>query len=157
MAKINNRTQAILENMIVGKFEDKRKALVEEIDATKNRDYEIIAENKERCKDSIVRVVEKAQNDITKLLKVAGLEIGSGCSDSSLHFVCLLTPYGEIRSDWKGYIKPIENKSGRLETLEQELKTLLTKCKKATDELILRASLGCKYNDVMEFINNLEV
>jgi hypothetical protein len=155
MAKINNKTQAILENMIVGKFEDKRKALVEEIEAIKERDYEITTENKEKCKDSIVRVVEKAQNDIAKLLKVAGLEIASRYSGP--HFVCLLNSDGEIRSDWKGYIKPIEKKSGRLATLEQELETLLAKCKKSMDELVLRASLGCKYDDVMEFINNLEV
>jgi hypothetical protein len=155
MAKINNKTQAILENMIVGKFEDKRKALVEEIEAIKERDYEITTENKEKCKDSIVRVVEKAQNDIAKLLKVAGLEIVSRYSGS--HFVCLLNSDGEIRGNWKDYIKPIEKKSGRLATLEQELETLLAKCKKAMDELVLRASLGCKYNDVMEFINNLEV
>lgn len=157
MAKINNKTQAILENMIVGKFEDGRKALIEEIDAIKNRDYEIATENKEKCKDSIVRVVEKAQNDITELLKVAGLEIRSRYNNNP-HFVCLLNYDGEIRSDWKGSIKPIEKKkSGRLATLEQELETLLAKRKRAMDELVLRASLGCKYDDVMEFINNLEV
>jgi vacuolar-type H+-ATPase subunit I/STV1 len=156
MAKINNKTQAILENMIVGKFEDKRKALVEEIDAIKNRDYEITTENKEKCKDSIVRVVEKAQNDIAKLLKTCGLEIGHKFYEGE-HFTYLVDSDGEIKSNWKEYIRPIAKKSAKQEALEQELETLLAKCKKAMDELILRASLGCKYSDVMEFINNLEV
>lgn len=156
MAKINNKTQAILEDMIVSKFGDKRKALVEEIESIKERDGEIANENKDKCKDSIIRVVEKAQNDIAKLLKVAGLELGNKYS-SVLHFECLLNSNGELRSDWKGYIKPIVKKSMRLAALEQELDALLAKCKKAMDELVLRASLGCKYDDVMEFINNFEV
>lgn len=156
MAKINNKTQAILEDMIVSKFEDKRSALVKEIDEIRERDYEIATENKEKCKDSIVRVIEKAQNDIAKLLKVAGLEVWNRYSGP--HFYCLLNSDGELRSDWKGYIKPIaKKKSMRLAALEKELDELLAKCKKAMNELVLRANLGCKYDDVMEFINNLEV
>jgi len=156
MAKINNKTQAILENMIVGKFEDKRKALVEEIDAIKERDNEINNENKDKCKDSILRVVDKAQDDIAKLLKTAGLELRSKYTDRECHFTRLFDS-GELEHDWKDYVKPIAKKSERLTKLEQELDALFAKCKKAMDELVLRASLGCKYDDVMEFINNLEV
>lgn len=156
MAKINNKTQEILENMIVCKFEDKRSALVEEIDAIKKRDSEITNENKDKCKDSIIRVVEKAQNDITKLLKTAGFELRNKYHNRECHFTRMFDS-GELEHDWKDYIKPIAKKDERLTALERELEALIAKCKKAMDELVLRASLGCKYDDVMEFINNLEV
>lgn len=155
MAKINNKTQAILEDMIISKFEDKRSALVKEIDEIKERDYELATENKDKCKERICQYVEHADELIHKVLKTAGLEIGSRYSGP--HFVCLLDSDGELRSDWKGYIKPIAKKSERLAALEKELDELLAKCKKAMNELVLRANLGCKYDDVMEFINNLEV
>jgi hypothetical protein len=156
MAKINNKTQAILENMIVGKFEDKRKALVEEIEEIKKRNQEIADENKDKCKDFICQYMEHANELIHKILKTAGLEVGGKYYYSS-HAVCLFDSDGALKSDWKDYVRPIAKESERLTKLEQELDVLLFKCKKAMNELVLRASLGCKYDDVMEFINNLEV
>lgn len=157
MAKINQRTQHILESMIVDKFKEKRNALSSELDAINERNSEIVRENKDKSRESIVRAINKAQEDITKVLKNAGLEIYRRYYGS--HFVNLLDDDGELKSNWKEYIRPISNKgkSAKQQSLEEDLEELDTKRRKAMDELVLRASFGCKYNDVMEFINNLEV
>ena len=157
MAKIDKRTQGILESMIVDKFKEKRAALSYELDAIKERNSEIVKENKDKCRDTIIRVMTKAQEDIVKTLKNAGLKIdGRYYAD---HIVCMFNSDGELRSDWKDYIKPIasKSKSARQSALEEDLEELDAKCRKAMDELVLRASLGCKYNEVMEFVNNIEV
>lgn len=155
MAKINNRTQAILENMILSRFEDRRSALVKEIDEINERNQEIAEENKDKCKEFICQYMEHANELIQKVLKTAGLEIHRYNTN---HAVCLFySTSGKLDDNWKRYIRPIEKKSERMAALKQELDALLAKRKKAMDELVLRASLGCKYDDVMEFINNLEV
>lgn len=157
MAKIDKRTQHILESMIVDKFKEKRAALSSELDAIKERNSEIVKENKDKCRETIVRAMSKAHDDIVKALKNAGLEMGGRYY--GIHLVNMFNSDGELRSDWRDCIKPIasKSKSARQQSLEGDLKELDTKCRKAIDELVLRASLGCKYNDVMEFINNLEV
>lgn len=154
MAKINNTTQYILKNLILDKFKEKREALSSEIDAIKKRNYEINEENKDKCKESIIRVMRKAHDDVTKLLKIGGLEIGGqyhGTHLTSL-FYC-----GKLRDNWKEYIQPIVKKGAKQLLLEKDLTELDTKCRKAMDELVLRANLGCKYDEVVSFINNLEV
>lgn len=156
MSKINTRTQNILESMILEKFEEKREALESELDAITKRDREIVKENTEKCKDAIVCVVDKASNDIVKLLKTAGLEIGHKYYDCN-HFVCLFNSDGKLKENWKDYIRPIAEKSKRQQSLEEDLEEHTSKCKKAINELVLRVTLGCKYNDVVDFINNLEV
>lgn len=155
MTKIDKRTQYILENMIVDKFKKKRAALSSELDAIKERNSEIVKENKDKCRETLIRVIKKAQDDIIKALKNAGLEIGGRYYAN--HIVCMFNADGELRSDWKDSIRPIASKSERQQHLEEDLEELDTKCRKAIDELVLRASLGCKYNDVMEFLDNLEV
>lgn len=155
MAKIDKRTQGILESMIVDKFKDKRNVLSSELDAIKERDRVIISENKDKCRDSIVRVMCKAQNDIMKILKNAGLEIGNGYDCSNI--ICLFDCDCELRKNWDRNVIPIAKKNPRQLYIEENLKELDNKRRKAIDELVLRATLGCKYNEVMDFINNLEV
>lgn len=156
MAKINQRTQHILESMIVNKFSEKRNALAKELDAIKERDCEIANENMDKCKDFICRYMEHADELIHKALKTAGLEIGSRYYYGG-HAICLFDSDCKLKSNWKEYVRPIAKKDAKRKEVEQKLDELTTKCRKAMDELILRASLGCKYDDVMKFINNLEV
>ena len=155
MARINNTTQYILKNMILDKFKAKRDVLSSELDAIKKQNYEIANENKDKSRESIVRIMDKAQDDIVKILKSAGLEIDGGYRGA--HPLCLFDSKGKLQCNWKDYLHPIGNKNKKLQSLEEDMKELDDKCRKAMDELVLRATLGCKYDDVMEFINNLEV
>lgn len=156
MAKINNRTQDILMSMVANKFSEKRNAINFELDEIKNRNAEILKENKEKVKERIQQVMDKAQEDVLKLLKTAGFKLGGRYRTNSI-FTLFNSDDGKLSYYWYEYISSTASKSKRQEELEADLNTLDEKCRRAMDELVLRANLGCKYDDVMEFINNLEV
>lgn len=156
MAKINNRTQDILMSMVANKFSEKRDALNSELDEIKNRNAEIYRENRDKVKERIQQVMDKAQEDILKLLKTAGIKLGGRYHTNSI-ITLFNNDDGKIGHYWYEYISSVTPKSKHQEELEADLNTLDEKCKRAMDELVLRANLGCKYDDVMEFINNLEV
>lgn len=160
MARLNNDAREILCNMVSGKASEKRAALVAELDGLEqalNNDYK---KRLEAARPKIDEAIQDARKKINDILTTYELQFGSQRYEHDVYNINDIIDCGGnlIKpSLLVNYIRPVKEASNkRREGLKQDIEDLDAKVAKAKQEILLRAALGMKYDEVVGIINSFE-
>lgn len=160
MARLNSDAREILCNMVTEKAGEKRSALVSEldkIDASLESDYKkrLAAASKK-----LERVIESTNEQVADVLATYGLQWGRKTYGNGSHNIeDILNDDGTLKSRLDGYIKPVEADGAtkrRRENLSKDIADLDAKVAKAKQEILLRAALGMKYDEIVAIVNRFQ-
>lgn len=155
MARLNNDARGILCDMVDQKAEDTRKKLAETLTII-NR--EIDASYKERVKAArkeIELMIPTINTGIDRILKKHKLEWKTNMYNDSVYTFENIFMNGNLKNDiyLYDYFSDEEKKPNRKLLVEAQLKDLDARVAKAKQEILLRAALGMKYNEVVAIVN----
>lgn len=160
MARLNSDAREILCNMVTEKASGKRSALVAEldgIDASLHKEYKKRLAN---ARAEIDRVVHCAQNKINTILGDYRLQWKAKRYGNGFYNIgCIISDNGELTSNLEVYIAPpdpAKEAVKRRENLKQDIEELDAAVAKAKQEILLRAALGMKYDEVVGIINSFQ-
>lgn len=160
MARLNNDAREILCNMVTERAGEKRSALVSEldkIDASLESDYR---KRLAAARVKIDEVIAAARNKIDTILAAHRLQWhGKTYGNGSFTIEDILNDDGTLKSRLDGYIKPVEEGGAskkRRENLSRDIADLDAKVAKAKQEILLRAALGMKYDEIVAIVNRFQ-
>lgn len=160
MARLNSDAREILCQMVTERAKEKREALVAEldgIDASLENDYK----KRLACASKkLAGVIDRASEEVAKVLVTYGLKWGTKRYGSGVHNIDSIidSDNGKLKSDLDDYIKPVKETvtPKRRDNLKEDIDQLDAKVAKAKQEILLRASLGMKYDEVVAIVNGFE-
>ena len=162
MARITEATRGLLRQKILEKSQDKRDALVGEIEKLADC---IDAESdkiKAKAIDRIKKEFDTFNKNVASILKGYGLKwrLQYSYDYTVKDIIAVSSGKAYIKSDAGGMFERINDgkdaASNRLDNLRIDLKELDRKRSKACDDIELRVALGAKFDEVVELINNLQ-
>lgn len=159
MARLNSDAREILCQMVTERASEKREALVAELDgldASLENDYK----KRLACASKkLVGIIDHASEEVDKVLATYGLQWGSKRYGSGAYNIgSIIGDDGKLKPDQDDYIKPIKETvtSKRRDGLKEDINQLDAKVAKAKQEILLRAALGMKYDEVVAIVNSFE-
>lgn len=161
MARLNSCAREILCQMVIEKASEKRSTLVtelEKINANIEDDYK---RRLAAVRVKIDEAIRYAYNKIDIILTENWLTWGKSRYGSGQKYTINDILRGnELKSvkELAEYIKSVETAttSKRMAALKQNIADLDTKVTKAKQEILLRAALGMKYDEVVAIVNGFE-
>jgi len=156
MARLNNDAREILCNMVTEKAGAKRKKLVETIDAIDNETKASYDERVKEARKEIEAILPAFKSGIDRILSKHKLGWKSCRYGDERYTFDDVFSDGDLRADLHNYFSDGERKSNRRLLAETQLKDLDARIAKAKQEILLRAALGMKYDEVVSIINSFQ-
>lgn len=160
MARLNNDAREILCNMVTEKAGEKRSALVSELDKI---DASLESDYKKRLAAARVKIDEAIHcvcDKIDTILTAHRLQWGRKTYGNGPHTIeDILNDDGTLKSRLEGYIRPAEEVGAskkRRENLSRDIEDLDAKVAKAKQEILLRAALGMKYDEIVAIVDRFQ-
>lgn len=156
MARLNNDARGILCSMIEQRAEAKRKQLTDRLTAIDNERAESYEERVEAARKEIELMIPTIKIGIDRILQKHKLGWSVGrYSDEPCTFEDIFDD-GELRKDLTRYFSNLDGEPNRRKLVKQQLDQLDAAVAKAKQEILLRAALGMKYDEVVGIINGFQ-
>lgn len=161
MARITQQTRHVLRMKVHEAAEAKRKVIADEYSALDRRIDERIAESKVKALKEINKELAQFESTVDNILAKHGLKFGKRYSNSQ-HCVYSLLDYKDgrttIESCASSYLvcDGMDKDKVRHDELKQKLEDIDKAIDKACFDIEFRISLGAKFNEVLDLINNLK-
>lgn len=154
MARLNNDTREILCRMVNEKAEAKRKQLTDRLEKLDDERSESYKERVKAARKEIELMVPTIKIGIDRILKKnkLGWKISYGRKQT---FEDIFID-GELKKSLTVYFSNLESESNRRKLVNQQLEQLDEAVAKAKREILLRASLGMKYDEVVAVVNGFK-
>lgn len=156
MARLNNDAREILCNMVTEKAEAKRKKLTEDLIAV---DEECYADYKARlasAREELEYLVASINHEIDRIFRKHKLEWKVCRYNDDRHTFEDIFSDGKLKRDIDDYIGNAAKIPNRRLLVETQLKDLDARVAKAKQEILLRAALGMKYDEVVAIVNGFQ-
>lgn len=155
MARLNNDAREILCRMMNDKAEAKRKQLTDELTKLDDKRSESYEERVKAARKEIELMIPTIKIGIDRILQKNKLGWKKYYSNKDYTFEEIFDD-GELRKDLTRYFSNLESESNRRKLVNQQLKQLDEAVAKAKREILLRAALGMKYDEVVAVVNGLK-
>ena len=155
MARLNNDAREILCRMVNDKAEAKRKQLTDELTKLDDKRSESYEERVKAARKEIELMIPTIKIGIDRILQKNKLGWKKYYSNKDYTFEEIFDD-GELRKDLTRYFSNLESESNRRKLVNQQLKQLDEAVAKAKREILLRAALGMKYDEVVAVVNGLK-
>ena len=155
MARLNNDAREILCRMMNDKAEAKRKQLTDELTKLDDKRSESYEERVKAARKEIELMIPTIKIGIDRILQKNKLGWKKYYSNKYYTFEEIFND-GELRKDLTRYFSNLESESNRRKLVNQQLKQLDEAVAKAKREILLRAALGMKYDEVVAVVNGLK-
>lgn len=154
MARLNNDTREILCRMVNEKAEAKRKQLTDRLEKLDEERSESYKERVKAARKEIELMVPTIKIGIDRILQKnkLGWKISYGRKQT---FEDIFID-GELKESLTGYFSNLESESNRRKLVNQQLEQLDEAVDKAKREILLRAALGMKYDEVVAVVNGFK-
>lgn len=156
MARLNNDAREILCNMVTQKAEAKRNQLVMRLTDLDNERSESYEERVKRARHDIELMIPTIRIGIDRILQKHKLGWKTCRYGDGEHTFEDIFDDGELRKDLTGYFSNLEGEPNRRKLVKQQLEQLDAAVAKAKQEILLRAALGMKYDEVVGIINGFQ-
>ena len=155
MARLNNDAREIMCRMVNDKAEAKRKQLTDELTKLDVKRLESYKERVNAARKEIELMIPTIKIGIDRILKKNKLGWKKYYSDEYYTFEDIFND-GELSKDLTRYFSNLESESNRRKLVNLQLKQLDEAVAKAKREIILRAALGMKYDEVVAVVNGFK-
>ena len=155
MARLNNDAREILCRMMNDKAEAKRKQLTDELTKLDDKRSESYEERVKAARKEIELMIPTIKIGIDRILQKNKLGWKKYYSNKDYTFEEIFDD-GELRKDLTRYFSNLESESNRRKLVNQQLKQLDEAVAKAKREILLRAALGMKYDEVVAVVNGFK-
>ena len=157
MARLNNDAREILCNMVTDKAKVKRKALTDElahVEDVEDRDYRKRLDRAGKELDLLAKSIDTTIKDIFFRLGLEWREVRYGAGRHTFEDIF---NNGMLTEDLSTYIGDKDGgKSARHKALKDDIEELDAAVAKAKQEILLRAALGMKYDEVVAIVNSFQ-
>ena len=155
MARLNNDAREILCRMMNDKAEAKRKQLTDELTKLDDKRSESYEERVKAARKEIELMIPTIKIGIDRILQKNKLGWKKYYSNKDYTFEEIFDD-GELRKDLTRYFSNLESEPNRRKLVNLQLKQLDEAVAKAKREILLRAALGMKYDEVVAVVNGLK-
>ena len=155
MARLNNDAREILCRMMNDKAEAKRKQLTDELTKLDDKRSESYKERVKAARKEIELMIPTIKIGIDRILHKNKLGWKKYYSDKDYTFEDIFDD-GELSKDLTSYFSNLESEPNRRKLVNLQLEQLDEAVAKAKREILLRAALGMKYDDVVAVVNGFK-
>lgn len=155
MARLNNDAREILCRMVNEKAEAKRKQLTDELTKLDDKRSESYEERVKAARKEIELMIPTIKIGIDRILKKNKLGWKKYYSNKDHTFEDIFDD-GELSKDLTSYFSNLESEPNRRKLVNLQLKQLDEAVAKAKREILLRAALGMKYDEVVAVVNGFK-
>ena len=155
MARLNNDAREILCGMVNEKADAKRKQLTDELTKLDDKRSESYEERVKAARKEIELMIPTIKIGIDRILQKNKLGWKKYYSNKDYTFEDIFDD-GELSKDLTRYFSNLESESNRRKLVNQQLKQLDKAVAKARREILLRAALGMKYDEVVAVVNGFK-
>lgn len=155
MARLNNDAREILCRMVNDKAEAKRKQLTDELTKLDDKRSESYKERVKAARKEIELMIPTIKIGIDRILQKNKLGWKECYSDKDYKFDDIFVD-GELSKDLTRYFSNLESEPNRRKLVNLQLKQLDEAVAKAKREILLRAALGMKYDEVVAVVNGFK-
>ena len=155
MARLNNDAREILCRMVNEKAEAKRKQLTDELkklDDKRSKSYE---ERVKAARKEIELMIPTIKIGIDRILQKNKLGWKKYYSNKDYTFEDIFDD-GELSKDLTRYFSNLESEQNRRKLVNLQLEQLDKAVAKAKREILLRAALGMKYDEVVAVVSGFK-
>ena len=156
MARFNQSARDILCNMVTEKAAEKRKVLTDQLEHTRNVANDDYKKRLEKARKELLELSVKIEQTIHDIFRRFGLEYGLryGCQKHSFED---MFNDGNLKKNLDEYIIDDSIKhNAKINSLKEDIEALDKAVSKAKQEILLRASLGMKYDEIVSIINGFQ-
>ena len=154
MARLNNDAREILCKMVDEKAEAKRKQLNDKLTELDDERSESYKERVNAARKEIELMIPTIKIGIDRILQKNKLGWNKYCG-KDYTFENIFDD-GELRSDLTRCFSNLESEPNRRKLVNQQLEQLDAAVGKAKWEILLRAALGMKYDEVVAVVNGFK-
>lgn len=156
MARFNNNARDILCNMVTEKASEKRKSITDELEHIQKLEDDDYKKRLEKARKELEQLTTAIDRSIRDIFNRLGLKWKLNYGRRYHSFEEILN-YGKLRSNLDDYIGDNSDRQNtRQRALNEEIETLDKAVSKAKQEILLRASLGMKYDEIVSIINGFQ-
>ena len=155
MARLNNDAREILCRMVNEKAEAKRKQLTDELKKIDDKRSESYEERVKAARKEIELMIPTIKVGIDRILQKNKLGWKKYYSDKDYTFEDIFDD-GELSKDLTSYFSNLESEPNRRKLVNLRLEQLDEAVAKAKREILLRAALGMKYDEVVAVVNGFK-
>lgn len=155
MARLNNDAREILCGMVNEKADAKRKQLTDELTKLDDKRSESYEERVKAARKEIELMIPTIKIGIDRILQKNKLGWKKYYSNKDYTFEDIFDD-GELSKDLTRYFSNLESESNRRKLVNLQLEQLDEAVAKAKREILLRAALGMKYDEVVAVINGFK-
>ena len=155
MARLNNDAREILCRMVNEKAEAKRKHLTDELKKLDDKRSESYEERVKAARKEIELMIPTIKIGIDRILKKNKLGWKKYYSNKDYTFEDIFDD-GELSKDLTRYFSNLESEPNRRKLVNLQLEQLDEAVAKAKREILLRAALGMKYDEVVAVVNGFK-
>ena len=155
MARLNNDAREILCRMVNDKAEAKRKKLTDELKKLDDKRSEYYEERVKAARKEIELMIPTIKIGIDRILQKNKLGWKKYYGDKEHTFEDSFED-GELSKDLTSYFSNLESEPNRRKLVNQQLEQLDEAVAKAKREILLRAALGMKYDEVVAVVNGFK-
>ena len=155
MARLNNDAREILCGMVNEKAEAKRKHLTDELTKLDDKRSESYEERVKAARKEIELMIPTIKIGIDRILQNNKLVWKKYYGDKEHTFEDIFED-GELSKDLTSYFSNLESEPNRRKLVNQQLEQLDEAVAKAKREILLRAALGMKYDEVVAVVNGFK-
>ena len=155
MARLNNDAREILCKMVNEKAEAKRKRLTDELAKLDDKRSESYEERVKAARKEIELMIPTIKIGIDRILQKNKLGWKKYFNNKDYTFEDIFDD-GELSKDLTSYFSNLESESNRRKLVNLKLEQLDEAVAKAKREILLRAALGMKYDEVVAVVNGFK-
>ena len=155
MARLNNDAREILCRMVNEKAEAKRKQLTDELKKLDDKRSESYDERVKAARKEIELMIPTIKIGIDRILQKNKLGWKKYYSNKDYTFEDIFDD-GELSKDLTRYFSNLESEPNRRKLVNLQLEQLDEAVAKAKREILLRAALGMKYDEVVAVVNGFK-
>ena len=155
MARLNNDAWEILCRMVNDKAEAKRKQLTDELTKLDDKRSESYEERVKAARKEIELMIPTIKIGIDRILQKNKLGWKKYYSNEYYKFEDIFED-GELKKDLTRYFSNLESEPNRRKLVNLQLEQLDEAVAKAKREILLRAALGMKYDEVVAVVNGFK-
>ena len=155
MARLNNDAREILCRMVNEKAEAKRKQLTDELKKLDDKRSESYEERVKAARKEIELMIPTIKIGIDRILRKNKLGWKKYYSNKDYTFEDIFDD-GELSKDLTSYFSNLESEPNSRKLVNLQLEQLDKAVAKAKREILLRAALGMKYDEVVTVVNGFK-
>ena len=156
MARLNSDAREILCDMVTEKAAAKRKRLTDRMDELDKESSESYEERVKKARHDIELMIPTIKTGIDRILQKYRLGWRACRYGYGNHTFEDIFDDGELRNDLTDYFSNLESESSRRNVVGRQLEELDAAVSKAKQEILLRAALGMKYDEVVAIVNSFQ-